>query len=1155
MEKETLKIKKLSIHKLPGFPRGMAPFSDLADNVNIFAGPNASGKSSTARMIKDLIWRHPAPGRHAECSARTGADKWDIEIDSNSVKIQRNGLDDDMQGLPNPETSSRYMLALQDLVREEEEGLARQIAKESLGGYDLDEAIEQLGYSDKIKNKTTKEYKNFAETEKDYKDVLEKQKKLKHDEEKLTTLYAEQQEAEKASKLKELYEKTLAYMQAAEKLESSGEKHKKFPDILREMSGKEYETVTELEEVIESCSQDIQKAKETQKQSRLTISELNLPENGIGNEVLKELDRKVEKIENLQKEIDEKKKKIIECETKAQHSLDNIDEELDIADWDGITLDEITKLDEFLQDAHQAFSEESFLTSAIEELKSVLQDENEKGPDADGLNAGILALNGWLTAQKRAEGVKMHWVMVIAAIGALISIISSFIGVLGLLGLPLIVIGVILAVKSESAADEKKVREQDYQKTGLNPPERWDADAVMQCLESLLEDLEAAKWDQKTRQELKNFHKELQEVNTRINTINDQHAQWVEKLGAVPDLPSEKLKNYNGLYWFLHHVKEWYKNETEKHSLQKQKEKLNRTCSKNFGRINTLFQAYNAGNAEDVIQAKGIYEKLREEEEIRRSKAAEILNQEKWISEKEKDKKRYTEKMAGIYKKLRINQGAKNEILQLTELIKDYKKAENEWELARRKLSEQERAMKNHSLYSHYKNELKALTPDQTEEKITEFREKADQLPEINRQITAIETTIDNTKKANDLENALARKEEKLDDLEELYDNNLASITGNLIVNQLKNDTQQKRRPKILEHSSRLFNRITQGRYELKLAEGNDPAFHAYDTILGRGQNLEELSTGTRIQLLLSVRLGYIETQEKSIKLPLLADELLANSDDLRAKAIIDALMEISKDGRQVFYFTAQADEVARWKRYLDSGSDISYKLIELSGKEADDSAYKNLPAEFAPLELIYNIPSPEGKDYEDYGRLLEVPTFNMLADTPDNIHLWYLLDDVDTLYQLLRKGIRCWGQLNSFLRNKGKIESLDKETEHEIEAKVKFLDRFQKLYKTGRSKPIDREVIEKSGAVSDKFIEEVCEKLRELNGDPEKLLQSLEAGEVSRFYQNKINELEEFLSENDYIDDRPALEEGEIIAELHAFLSTNDLSAETAEDLIRKVL
>jgi uncharacterized protein YhaN len=105
-----------------------------------------------------------------------------------------------------------------------------------------------------------------------------------------------------------------------------------------------------------------------------------------------------------------------------------------------------------------------------------------------------------------------------------------------------------------------------------------------------------------------------------------------------------------------------------------------------------------------------------------------------------------------------------------------------------------------------------------------------------------------------------------------------------------------------------LFTDFTAGSFRLEIDEGVKPSFRAVETSSGRGVGLDQLSSGTRVQLLMAVRLAFIEEMESGHQLPLILDEILGNTDDLRASAIIDATIEICRLGRQVIYFTAQHD-------------------------------------------------------------------------------------------------------------------------------------------------------------------------------------------------------------------------------------------------------
>ena len=201
MKKAPFILKALSIQKMPGFPRGLEDFDNLATNINIIAGPNASGKSSTARGIQQLIWHNKTKGLVIEGSVEIDDEAWEIKIDSDNIKIQHDGKGEELSGLPAVEEYNRYMLALHELVIENEGELAREIIKQSIGGYDLDSAKVNLQYSPAIKNKASSEFKALNSAENKYKDIRKNQRELKKEEEKLTDLHKEKEESQQAFKL------------------------------------------------------------------------------------------------------------------------------------------------------------------------------------------------------------------------------------------------------------------------------------------------------------------------------------------------------------------------------------------------------------------------------------------------------------------------------------------------------------------------------------------------------------------------------------------------------------------------------------------------------------------------------------------------------------------------------------------------------------------------------------------------------------------------------------------------------------------------------------------------------------------------------------------------------------------------------------------
>ncbi len=1153
MQKTPLILQELSIRKMPGLPQGLKPYKDLATNINIIAGPNASGKSSTARLIQQIIWHNKTQGIRADSLLNINKERWEVKIDSKNITLLRDGIKDELTGLPAAEDSNRYMLALHELFAEDEGGLAKKIVKESIGGVDLDKARENLEYSGDIKRKGISEFKEFEKAEKNYNEKEQKQRNLKNDEQQIDKLKEEKQKAEKAQSLKEFYKLTAEYIKARQDCELKKEEFEKFPAVLEKVTGEEYNNIEELEKSIESCKNNIRTAEQEIERNNETISSLKIPETSVEDEILTELEERIKKASDLEREVHETENKISHSEAKKLEALKSIDKTTDSSEFKGLQLNDVTGLDKFIYDAHEALSEKKYLNTEYEKLKDQLI---EKQVESDNIYKAITTLSYWLQEQKSQKDISKKWLIALPAAVIITAIATYFSWIAGLVVASLFAIPAIylLAAKPKK---ERDLRKTDFEKTGLRPPAKWTTEDVANRLDELNEELILAKTQEDINRRIHIIENELKELQPRLDNIKNQYTSWQEKLKLMPELPTDNLKNYSELYWFLKNIYDWQQNHNEAEALKASRNDYYELWKKNVQRINTIFSGYKLEAVEDATQASAVFKKLKEDEFKRRDAVKEITSQKQKVKENEIQKGENTQKLENIYNKLDINFGQKEEVNNLLEQLDNYKKSKQEFDFAVKSLAEKEKAVKAHSLYDYRAMEVETLTHDETEKLIKENTEIANRLDELKENITAIEAHINLAKEGADLENALKEKDEALNKLHQLYENNLSSITGNIIVDKLKSFTRDKNRPKVFDHAKKLLNRITNGRYDLILDDSDDAAFSAFDNVLHKEQPLDELSTGTRIQLLLAVRLAFIETIEPLMKLPLLADELLANSDDIRAKAIIEALIEISKNGRQIFYFTAQEDEVVKWKTYLDIIPDVNYKIYTLTSQKYDHPAYDFNKTGYSidSVKFALEILAPDGKSYHDYGKFIGADTFDPLQHEPEQIHLWHLLEDSTVLYNCLKKNIVYWGQLKSFFDNDGHIEGIDDNEFNLINEKVRLLERFVELYRIGRPKPIDREVLEQSGAVSESFIDEVADKLYQYNGNPVELLQALKNSEVPGFRQAKIAELEHYLVDYGYIDDNKPLPMEEITTQLKALLSTMDIDAYKAEKFIDKVL
>jgi uncharacterized protein YhaN len=126
-----------------------------------------------------------------------------------------------------------------------------------------------------------------------------------------------------------------------------------------------------------------------------------------------------------------------------------------------------------------------------------------------------------------------------------------------------------------------------------------------------------------------------------------------------------------------------------------------------------------------------------------------------------------------------------------------------------------------------------------------------------------------------------------------------------------------QQQPRMLDSVSRLFSAMTRGRYA-RVIQRIDREFVAV-----RNDGVEVvpsgLSTGTREQLYLAVRLAYIDSYcARSEPLPLILDDVLVNFDDERAAATLDVLAHFAAEGRvQVLFLTCHAHLIELSKKSL----------------------------------------------------------------------------------------------------------------------------------------------------------------------------------------------------------------------------------------------
>jgi hypothetical protein len=183
------------------------------------------------------------------------------------------------------------------------------------------------------------------------------------------------------------------------------------------------------------------------------------------------------------------------------------------------------------------------------------------------------------------------------------------------------------------------------------------------------------------------------------------------------------------------------------------------------------------------------------------------------------------------------------------------------------------------------------------------------------------------------------------------------------------------------------------------------------------------------------------------------------------------------------------------------------------------------VPDEFV-LADVESLPTPDGHSPETYAAELGVPTLDPRRPV-GTIHLFYVLrDELNLLYSLMEDWrITTLGQLEGLLRSNTAREIFtDDNIRERLASRCTIARTWISTWNQGRGRTVDRIALERSGAVSGTFMERVSDLADDLNGDGAALIEALKAGNVSRFREERADELEEWLQAEGYIDQEETL-------------------------------
>lgn len=254
---------------------------------------------------------------------------------------------------------------------------------------------------------------------------------------------------------------------------------------------------------------------------------------------------------------------------------------------------------------------------------------------------------------------------------------------------------------------------------------------------------------------------------------------------------------------------------------------------------------------------------------------------------------------------------------KIKELIRDRKNAVETIEMITElDKSDQVIDFLNNNDKDYIENEVKNLVSEisdkEEEQKIrnNEYGEKKNELKRIEGE--------------SELAEVMTELETEIHRLHNAYKDWLAGKIALKSLKDVKEKYEIEKQPEVIKNSSIYFRKITGERYKRISVSLDERDVAVFDS-KGASKKIGQLSRGTKEQLLMSLRLGFIEEYEKQAEpLPVIVDEILVNFDPNRAKRTAEVLHEFGKN-RQILIFTCHPATI----EYFEN---LAFNITQIKG-------------------------------------------------------------------------------------------------------------------------------------------------------------------------------------------------------------------------------
>ena len=1171
-------LRRLAIHALPGIEPGFT-FEPPSAGINIVTGPNAIGKSSLARALQYLLESHGTdpPALSLEAEFDSGDARWQVSRNGNQIVWRCNGEVASRPALPGADRIGLFRLSVENLLDDSDandKALAERLRRELHGNFDLGQPRIELG-----RRFAVHEARILADAGRARRRVEDEYVGLYRQEAELPALGRRIEMAVEASVRREHLEQALRLADAIDARKDRESALQRFPPDMDRLRGDELEQLEEnetralrLNEELRDGRRDLETAEASLERTGLAQAAPAAEEVHAAEERLRQLDKKSVERENARTAVAEAGAAL--RDVLAHFNREDAPPRLDsdaIRRAEGIAQPMMAA-----QNRRRELQEQLALAG---ELPDAVQMERQRD--------GVEALRAWLAGNAADSGRTrtstklprlVSWVAVAAAAfaaltsfiqGALIAFAGALVALIALGAVLFLLRGQRSTAPSPTAAAMRRFDEAD-----LPPPLQWNEQDVRQHLREVIE----VRLNELTLQQTRaansdQIRLQIRETDAEIEELDKARGALADEIGFDPLLPVVEFQR------FIHLCSEWDKARTRHVQQRDRLDLLERDIAETAHLVRKFVEPWRTPDAPalediagqpDMVLLRGAFDDLRERIDAARIAQNGILTVKTAIESLEQRIAEIDNAVESLFVQAKVEPRDRAALAARIDQLPQWKEANTalhtattEEALVRARLVDQP--------------DLVALADEGERARLQADREtstvEAAEHTRLIQEHATIRTRLNDAGKDRKLEQAAAEESRARQALEDKRDEALLAVATRTLLDDVERAFEAEHEPAVLRRARDAFAEVTARAFELRLR--GDGTFIAHDVRQETARELAELSSGTRMQLLLAVRLAWIETQEQGGEtLPLFLDEALTTSDEERFAVMAQSLERLAgatdggrdrtgnaigdaaddgiatgveagtgvgaahgtaddaavedrdEDGagttrrRQIFYLSARRHEPALWQQATGARpAVIDLAAVRFPSEESAPEEYR--------VEASPSIPAPDGRSAESYASLLGVPPRLDLHRPEGSIHLFHLLRDDPALLHTVMDTWRIGslGQLEVLLASDAARTALPGEDlQCRLRQRCRVVRAWVELWRQGRGRPVDRGVLEQCSAISATFIDRVADQAALVGGDAEALLQALREGKVDRFRSRKIDELEQWFAEEGYTDDQERL-------------------------------